>query len=185
MISPASSSSHPAYRRRTHYVDSSVQRSLLVSMVTLEVTLVAIAIGFAYWRLAQLIEEGMYRMKAIPMITTMTQFATEGFWILGVFAVVNVIALMVASGIWRRHENLVLRDFMGLIEKTKELDFSSDTETRRQHEVISLAADWRAQERNRYTAVRDQVSKLVASLSSGESSQDTQISVTNLNRLLL
>lgn len=180
----ASATPRPAYRRRLHYVDSSVQRSLLIAMVALEVSLVAASIGFTYWRLSQLIDENMYRMHVVQTGPTWVLFAEEGLWVLGLFAAINILALMVAAKIWSHHENLVLRDFTRLIGKSRELDFSGDANTPRQHEVLALAVAWRAQERIRFAAIRDQVSKLEAAMSARESPQGMQIALERLNELL-
>lgn len=183
--SPTDSSRQAAYRRRTLYVDSAVQRSLLVAMVAMEIVLVAAAIGFAYWRLSQLIDANMYRMSFSPGgPSLMAQFSKEGFWVLGAFAVINMIALMIAAKIWTRHERRTLQDLAGLIDKTSALDFSGDDEARRQREVLALAAAWRAQERSRFTAIRDQVTKLEASLSSSASDQELLMALEKINGLL-
>ncbi|MDD5176550.1 MAG: hypothetical protein PHQ05_09040 [Sterolibacterium sp.] len=174
----------PPHRRRRLYVDSTIQRSLLVAMVVLEVTLVAAAIWFAYGHLIEVINANMYRMKVVQTGPTMMLFAKEGLWVLGVFAVANLVALMVAAGIWSRHENLVVQDLDLLTGKTKELDFSSDANILPKHEVLALTLTWREQERIRFSAIRDRVAKLEAALSSGEPPGDIQGMVDNLNRLL-
>ena len=124
MKSPvARSPDRPAYRRRVHYVDSTIQRSLLLAMVVLEVTLVAASTWLVHWRLMQLIEESMYRMQVAQTGPTLMRFAEEGFAVFGLFALVNVIALAVAAGIWSYHENRVLQAFTRLIGKTRGLIF--------------------------------------------------------------
>lgn len=185
MSSPsASASPRPAYRRRLHYVDSSIQRSLLLAMVALEVFLVAASTWLAHWYLNDLIEESLYRVHLAQTGPTLARLAEEGFAVLGLFALVNMIALMLAAGIWSYHENLVLQDFTGLIGKTRELDFSSDAETRRQHEVLALAVAWRTRERTRFAAIRDQVVKLEGAVSAAESAQEMRNAVERLNKLL-
>lgn len=184
MSSADSAPSRHAYRRRLHYVDRSVQRSLLVAMVAIEVALVTASTWLAHWHLNDLIEESLYRVHYAKTGPTLMRLAEEGFAVLGLFAVVNVIALMLAEGIWSYHENLVLQDFTRLIGKTRELDFSSDAETRRQHEVLALTLAWRARERTRFAAIRDQVAKLEAAVSAEGSPQDMRNSLENLNRLL-
>lgn len=115
---------------------------------------------------------------------TLARLAEEGFAILGLFVVVNLIGLMIAEGIWSHHENLVLQDFTRLIGKMRELDFSGDPETRRRHEVLALAAAWRARERARFAAVRNQLAKLEAAVSDERSAQDMQDALDGLNELL-
>jgi hypothetical protein len=167
-----------------HYVDRSVQRSLLIAMVALEVVLVAAAIGLAHWHLANSIDASMYRMHAAQAGPTLTRLAGEGFTVLGVFAAVNLIALMLAAGWWSHHENLVVQDFSGLIAKTRELDFSADPEVLRRHEVLALAAAWRTRERSRFAAIREQVARLEAAVSANGPPQRARDAVDNLNRLL-
>lgn len=183
-MSSAAAKMPPAYRRRLLYVDSSVQRSLLLAMVALEVILVAAAIGFAYWRLIELIDASMYRMNFAQTGSSLAQFAQEGFWVLGLFAVINVFALMIASGIWSHHENLVLKDFANLIEKSRALDFCSDADALPQHEVLALALAWRARERARFTAIRDQLTQLEAALSQNLPHGNLRALTDDLNKLL-
>lgn len=185
MNSPATPSpARPAYRRRVHYVDSTIQRSLLLAMVVLEVTLVAASTWLAHWRLIELIDQSMYRMQVAQTGPSLMRFAGEGFAVFGLFALVNVIALAVAAGIWSYHENRVLQAFTKLIGKTRELDFSSDAETDQRREVLALAVAWRARERNRFTAIRQQVAKLEADVLANESPQDMRVALQNLNKLL-
>ena len=185
MISPAAHGRTPAaYRRRLHYVDSSMQRSLMVAMVVLEVFLVAASIWFAHWQLIELIDQSMYRMNLAHSGPTLLRLAEKGFVVLGLFALVNVAALMVAAKIWSRHENLVLQDFAKLVAKTRELDFSADPESRRQHQVLALAARWRARERARFLAVREQLASLDGSGPSREFLEEMRVAVTRLDKLL-
>ena len=119
MNTPAADApARPAYRRRLHYVDRSVQRSLLIAMVALEVTLVVASTWLAYWHLNDLIEESLYRVHLTQSGPTLARLAEEGFAILGLFVVVNLIGLMIAERIWSHHENLVLQHFARLIGKT-------------------------------------------------------------------
>jgi uncharacterized membrane protein len=165
-------------------VDRSVQRSLLIAMVALEVVLVGAAIGLAYWHLGNSIDAGMYRMHAAQSGPTLARLAREGFAVLGTFVGVNLIALILAARWWSHHENLVLRDFSALIAKTRELDFSADPGNLKQHEVLSLAAAWRSQERTRFAEFRDQVEKLESAIAAGEPSQAVREAVERLRKQL-
>lgn len=180
----ASTSSRPAYRRQINYVDKSIQRSLLIALVVLEVVLVCASTWVTYWHLNDLLEQSLYRVHLVQTGPILTRLVTEGFAVLGVFALVNLTALMVAQRIWSRHENLVLKDFTKLIAKTRKLDFSSDPASHPQTEVLALAMAWRAQERTRFTAIRNQVAKLEASVSAGKSPQTLLLAVEDLNKLL-
>ncbi len=185
MIHPSvSAPSSTAYRRRLHYVDSSIQRSLLLAMVALEVALVAASTWLAHWYLNHLIEESLYRVHLVQTGPILMRLVEQGFPALGIFAVVNVIALALVAGIWSYHENLVLRDFTKVIEKTQQLDFSADPQPRGRHEVLALAAAWRARERTRFTAIRNQVALLDSDPSADELPQDMRIGLQRLNQLL-
>ena len=173
-----------AYRRRLQYVDSSVQRSLLMTLVSLEVVLVAALTWLAQWRLNDLIEDSLYRVHLDQTGSALIQLLQEGSWVLGPFVVVNVLALLAAEGIWSHHENLVIQDFAALIGKTRGLDFSKDAETRRQHEVLTLAMSWRARERTRFAAIHEQVVKLENAASARESAPDIRNAVQRLRKLL-
>lgn len=173
-----------AYRRRMHYVDRSVQRSLLVAMVALEVILVVASTWQLHWHLNELIEESLYRVHLADAGPALTQLMAEAFGVLSVFVAVNVVALLLAEGIWRRHENLVLRDFTALIDKTRELDFSGDNETHKRHEVLEKALAWRAGERARFVAIREHVAKLEAIVATGKNPQDVRSALQDLSTLL-
>lgn len=79
---------------------------------------------------------------------------------------------MIAEGIRSYHENLVLQDFRRLIGKTLEFDFTNDPEIRRRHEVLALTAAWRARERTRFGAIRDEVATLEVAVSDKGSAQE-------------
>lgn len=185
MMSPAvHEPTRPAYRRRRRYVDSSVQRSLLLAMMTLEVTLGAASIWLLHWRLVHFIEDSMYRMQVAHAGLTLMRLVAEGFPVLVLFVLTNLLALTLVAGLWSARENLVLRDFSKLMEKTRELDFSSDPEPRRQHEVLKLATAWRALERARFAALREQLASLEDAEPSDQSMQKLRVALTRLNQLL-
>lgn len=173
-----------AHRRRLLYVDSSIQRSLLLALVVLEVALVATSIWLLHWRLVHFIDDSMYRMHAAHEGLTLMRLAQEGFPVLVLFVVVNLLALTLVAGLWSARENLVLRDFIKLMEKTRELDFSGDPEPRRQHEVLKLATAWRALERARFAALREQLANLEDAEPNEESLQDLRVALARLNQLL-
>ena len=174
----------PTYRRQIHYVDKSIQRSLLIALVALEVILVCVSTWVAYWHLNTLIEDSLYRVHLVQTGPILMRLVTNGFAVLGLFALVNLIALMLAQRIWSRHENLVLNSFTDLIDKTRQLDFSSDLANTQQHEVLALAITWRTRERNRFTAIRYQLAKLDVPVSADKSLNDMLLAVENLQKLL-
>lgn len=185
MSSPAAHEpQRPAYRRRRRYVDSSVQRSLLLALMTLEVGLGAASIWLLHWRLVHFIEDSMYRMQVNHAGLTLMRLVVEGFPVLVLFVVANLLALTLVAGLWSARENLVLQDFVKLMEKTRELDFSADPEPRRQHQVLKLAWAWRARERTRFAALREQLANLQDAQPSDQSLQDLRVALTRLDQLL-
>lgn len=152
-------------RRSLHYVDQRIQKWMLVALVVLEVTLAAAAVGALNWHLADIIEENLYRVHLGGAEPLFDQLLRGALKILGAFILINLIALLAADVIWRRHVRSVVHDFMALVGKTGELDFSSDPETAHAHEVIVLARSWRARERDRLAAIRGQLARLDGGLS--------------------
>jgi beta-phosphoglucomutase-like phosphatase (HAD superfamily) len=92
------------------------------------------------------------------------RLAKEAAWILGAFAAINMLVLVIVESISSRFERLVLEDLGQLIRKTEQLDFSVDGGDRERHDVLKLALTWREKERARFAAVRRQMSDLKAAL---------------------
>jgi hypothetical protein len=148
------SQTRPTYRRHIFYVDRSIQRPLIAALVLVEMALVAIAIAVAYWRLNVVIDESLYRVHVTEFGPVWIRLAKEAAWILGVFAAINMLVLVVVESIGRRFERLVLEDFCQLSRKTERLDFSADTGHGKTHDVLKLALVWRQKERSRFVALR-------------------------------
>lgn len=146
--------------RKSHYVDETLQKFLLVGLVLLEVGL---AVGFAwmmYRHLNQIIEESLYRVHLADAVPMLAQLMHEALILLGIFSAANLLALVVVDLIWRRHVSSILRLFMQLMRKTLQLDFTADAAIGDHHQLLDLAAIQREQDRTRLTAIRDQLSRL-------------------------
>ena len=154
----------PTYRRHIFYVDKAIQRPFIAGLVLVEVALVVIAIVVAYWRLNVVIDESLYRVHITEFGPVWMRLAKEAAWILGAFAAINVLVLVVAESISSRFERLVLEDLGELIRKTEQLDFSVDSTDIKTHDVLKLALAWREKERARFLAVRRQMTDLNAVL---------------------
>jgi hypothetical protein len=152
----------PAYRRHIFYVDRSIQRPFIAGLVLVEVALVVIAIAVAYWRLNVVIDESLYRVHVTEFGPVWMRLAKEAAWILGAFAAINMLVLVIVESIGSRLERLVLEELGQLIRKTEQLDFSVDGGARETHDVLNLAVTWREKERARFAAVRRQMSDLNA-----------------------
>lgn len=182
-MSSAPAPADPRRARRIHYVDERIQKWLLVALVVLEVALAGAAVAVLDWRLSGVIEDNLYRVhlaEAEPLLGQLTLAAVN---VLGVFVAVNAIAVLAADAIWRYYVNSVVHDFMALIGKTGDLDFSPDPEATR-HEVLALAAAWRARERARLAEIRVQVGRLDAGVSAGADSRSMQEALNRLHELL-
>lgn len=178
---PAASACH---QRKIHYVDAALQKWLLVALVMLETGLVGASVWLLRRHLNAVIEDNLYRMHVAAAAPMMTQLMHEAFLVLGLFVIVNVIALLVAHGIWHRYVYSVLRDFMALVGKTARLDFSPDPDSDRRHEVLALAGTWRARERARLAAIREHLTRLDAGVSGGSPPQSVRNTLDGLNELL-
>ncbi len=153
------------HRRRIHYVDKSLQTGLMVALVVLEAVLVAGMVWLMHWRLSQIIEENLYRVHLAKAVPVLHQLMQEASVLLGVFILVNIIALLVADGVWGRYVNSLLRSFMTLVGKTGKLDFSADPNMSGRHRLLDLAQAQRARERVRLVAIQEQVVRMEAELS--------------------
>jgi hypothetical protein len=154
----------PVYRRHIFYVDRSIQRPFIVGLVLVEVVLVVVAIAVAYWRLNVVIDESLYRVHVMEFGPVWMRLAKEAAWILGTFAAINILVLVVAESFSSRFEKLVLEDFGRLTRKTEQLNFSADSGNLMTHDVLKLALTWREKERTRFVAVRRQMGELNAAL---------------------
>lgn len=169
--------------RRIHYVDVHIQKWLLVALVVLEVILAGAAVAVLAWHLSGVVEENLYRVhlaEAEPMLGQLTLAAVN---VLVVFVAVNVAAVLAADAIWRYYVNSVVHDFMVMVGKTGELDFSPDPEATR-HEVLALAAAWRARERTRLDAIRVQAGRLDAGVFAANDPGSVHDALNRLDGLL-
>ena len=174
----------PQFRRHIKYVDSAVQRPLMAALIALEVLLVIGATALAYWHLNNLVDESLYRVHITHTGPVWRKLLGEGFWVLGLFGAINLLALVIANAIWSRRENAVIAGFGTLIAKTRGLDFSADHPTVNRHAVIDLTQNWRNNERKRFASVREQVARVEALAASGGSTQEVQQALDSLKHLL-
>lgn len=170
----------PSYRRHIFYVDGSIQGPLLLAMVLLEVILLATATWIAYQHLNGLVEDSLYRVHITDTGPVWKRLAIAGGWMLGAFAAINLLALMIAEWMWSRRENLVIQSFNQLTTKTSGLDFSIDPPVVRSHRVLSLTLSWRARERERFQAIRREADKIQNYSTSGAQNQEIQESLKSL-----
>lgn len=172
------------HARRIHYVDERIQKWLLVALVIMEAALAGAAVGVLNWHLTGVIEENLYRVhlaEAQPLFDQLLQGALK---VLGMFILINGVALLAADAIWRHYVSSVVHDLMALIGRTGELDFSPDPETAHGHEVLALARTWRARERARLAAIREQLVRLEREVSARSDPRGIRAPLDLLDELL-
>ncbi len=159
-MKPLPTISQAHHRRKSHYVDETLQKFLLVGLVVLEAGLAGMLAWMMFWRLNQIIEENLYRVHLADAGPILIPLMQEALILLGIFSAVNLIALVLVDFIWRRYVYSILRLFMQLMGKTSRLDFTSDPEIRHQHQILELAETQREQDRNRLIEIRTQLSRI-------------------------
>ncbi len=173
----------PVQRRRIHYVDEAIQKWMLAALVTIETTLSGAAVWLMHWRLSEVIEQNLYRVHVSVSVPLLSQLLQETYLLLAMFLMINLILLLAAQAIWARYVDCVLLDFSALIDRTRQLDFTSDPQAVR-HEVVDLAKSWRARERERLAGVRQQMSGLAALVAAGGDAGQARDTIGRLRRLL-
>lgn len=175
----------PGCRRRARYVDRAIQRPLLLAVTALEVVLVMASVWFIHWRLTHYIDDSMYRMHALEAALSLNRLALEVLPVLALFGAFNLLVLTLIAALWSAYENRALQRLMSLMAKTTELDFSADPVEHRQLQVLSLVAIWRARDRARFAAIRNQLEQVETVVLSGKSDTDTLITLTKAMHSLL
>lgn len=172
------------HRRKIHYVDETLQKFLLVGLVVLEAGLAAGLTWMMFGRLNQIIEDNLYRVHLGGSVPILAQLTHEALILLGIFSVVNLIALLLVDLGWRRYVNSILRLFMRLMGKTYQLDFTSDPEISDRHQVLDMAKTQRVQDRNRLTEIRQQLSRLEPAMLAANDTQGVHDVLKALDELL-
>jgi hypothetical protein len=167
-------------RRRVRYIDAPLQRWLWL-VVVLEVVAAAACVGLLYWRLNGMIEASLYRVHLGSAASIVPALMHDGFMLLLLFIAGNIVALLLATLIWARYVHGIISEFTSLVEKTHQLDFGADSSAPARHEVLSLAIQWRAMERERLEAIRQAVAILSAAQSSASDRTDA---LKRLQRIL-
>lgn len=175
----------PYHQRKIHYIDERVQKALLIALVLIEALLVLGLCWVLYWQLSHTIELNLYRIHLADAEPLLDQLLHAALPLLAVFLVVNVIALASVYLIWRRQMNALLGEFRLLVGKTQRLDFSPDTELAPNgYELLRLGEAQRSRERQRFSAIRAQMAKLEAGLSSPEASGQIRSALDDIEALL-
>jgi len=153
-------------RRKSHYVDETLQKFLLIGIVALEAGLAGGLAWMMFRRLNHIVEDNLYRVHLADAGPILAQLMHEAMIMLEIFAVANLIALLVVDIIWRRHVRSILHRFGLLMDKTYHLDFTADPETGNRHQVLALAETQREKNRIRLAEIREHLSRLEPEMAS-------------------
>jgi len=171
--------------RRIRYIDKTFQKWLILWLVLLEIELMAGLSWLLYLQLNRIIEDNLYRVHLANATPLLSQLLHTALPLLGMFLFVNALVLLFVYMFWRHYLNVMMRQFVILIGKTRRLDFSPDSvQTLRRHKLLRLTETQRAQERQRLLAIREQVSKLEVQVSASGNPQDIRDALHRLENLL-
>ena len=138
-----------------------------------------------HWRLNQTIEQNLFRAHLADASSLLSQLLHESLPLLGIFILANALAIVLAQVIWHRYVNAMLIQFMALVEKTQQLDFSPDPEEmKHRYELLTLAEIQRTKERQRLAAIREQISNLEAEVSVSANPPSIRQALNSLENLL-
>ncbi len=170
-------------KRRIVYVDHSVQRWLLIALVSLEIILVGGALWLLYLQLINAVEANLYRAHAVgkPDIYPLIKMALIG--LSGLLAI-NLFVLWIVDRLWARHLASILRPLTELITRVEALDFSPDELSAKPHKVVELAHTWRETERQRLLALRAAINQLDVSGPTGGSADKNRAILETIRKLL-
>ncbi|MDH4235294.1 MAG: hypothetical protein OEV15_09215 [Gallionella sp.] len=173
-------------KRHIYYVDEKVQKGLLIALLTIEVLLIAGTLWMLYLQMGNVVEDRLYRVHLsdradiyLPLLKTVLISLTG-------MVVINILMLWIASWVWERHVNSILKPFRELVGKVESLDFSKDAAINVSHKVVDLALAWRYTKRQRLLKLREEVTKLgeLGDLSSAEARCQARSSLEAIRELL-
>lgn len=146
--------------RRIHYLDNSIQKWLLVALVTMEVMLIVVAMWMLNKALSDVIDQQMYQVHLSDKQSVFSHLLNEGMKILGVVFLVNLLALLVADRIWAYWVSGIFHNLMALINASLHLDFSDKSQISCNHDVLVHAMAWREAEFSRIEGLRHDIHAL-------------------------
>lgn len=160
---------HPDFHKRhIKYLDQSIQKWLLISMVAMEAILGMIALWLLYTGFGEAIDQNLYRIHQSDNTSVFSQLLTQGLKVLGYIVLVNFAALFIADRIWAFYVNGILRSLMALMTASRKLDLSEKPEIRCNHDVLAQALAWRRGEFDRAEQLRKSIRNLPSSLPASE-----------------
>jgi hypothetical protein len=175
----------PHHQRKTHYIDENVQKTLLISLVLIEAVLVLGLCWIMYRQLSHTIELNLYRIHLAEAEPLLKQLLHAALPLLAMFLLVNVLASASVYLIWRRQMNAMLMEFRIQVDKTRQLDFSPDMDlTPYRYELLRLSTAQRAQERQRFIAIRERMALFETDISAPADSGRIRSALDGIEALL-
>lgn len=168
----AMNQTNPA-KRRIVYVDEKVQKGLLVALVVLEILLVAATLWVLYVQMGEVVDANLYRVHFASQPNIYPLLLKTSLMGIAALVAVNVILLWVATWVWARHIDSIVRPFRELVAKVESLDFTEDQAQDVLHEVVDLALAWRHSKRRILHKLRAEIARLeeLGDLSDAEARQ--------------
>lgn len=173
-------------RRRTVYVDGTIQKWLLIALVTFEIALVSGALWLLYVQLNNMVEANLYRIHFSGEANIDPALLRNMLLGLGGLVAINIAVLLVVDWFWTRHINSILQPLIKLLNKVEVLDFSEDEPVEKSHKVVEFAHVWRNNERQRLFKLRAEIAKLdvSADTSSPQAKERKQATLESILKLL-
>lgn len=146
--------------RHIHYLDHSIQKWLLIALITMEVMIVVIAMWALHGYLNDVIEQEMYHIHFSGHQSVFSHLFNEGIKILGVVLLVNLAAVVLVDRIWAYWVNGILDSLMTLMDASVKLDFTKKNHIPCNHTVLVHAVTWRNAELVRIEGLRQDIHRL-------------------------
>ena len=153
---------HAASDQRHHrYVDARMQLRVMVALVGLEILLVAGTLWLLHGQLAAAIEANLYSVHFDAEGATFPMLARVALPVLGGFAVVHLLAVVLAAQVWGQQVAHVMSAFRTRLARVEALDLRPrPVRGEPAHPVLAHAARWQSRERARLADLQ----RLTASL---------------------
>lgn len=146
-------------KRHIHYINPSIQNRLIISFITFEVILVAIALFVFYLDINGIVEDNLYRIH-VSTTSNVELFLISLLKVICVLLIVNLIVASIIVWLWRRYINSIVEPLEMLVETIDQLDFSQQIEVSQKHDVLINMNHWYAQEKENHEKIRKLLAKI-------------------------
>ncbi|MDH5393601.1 MAG: hypothetical protein OEY11_10475 [Gammaproteobacteria bacterium] len=151
-------------KRHNHYINTGLQNRLIVSLILIELVLIAISVLFVYRDMHQIIEASMFRSH-IQNSLTIEYFAGRVMQVMFVLLLINIVIASFVVWRWREYVNAILSPLEKIVSSVHALDFTKKEEITAHHQAVVIAGQWLQAENSRFSEIR----RCIASLNSDDS----------------